>query len=1151
MKRIGLCVLFGFFAFALAGATAWAQATTAEISGTVKDPSGAVLPGVEVTVTQTATGAKRSTVTNETGNYVLASLPLGPYMLEAALAGFKSYVQTGIVLQVDASPVINIVLQVGQVSEQVEVSADAALVETRTTAIGSVVTNQQVAEIPLNGRDPHELIFLAGMANYPGAGSYNSIRNYPTVVVSVAGGNGDGVSYLLDGSIWQDPYNSLSLPLPFPDALQEFKVETSAMPAQYGFHATATVNAVTKSGTNDFHGDLFEFVRNGDLNARDAFAVKRDSLKRNQFGGVIGGPIKKDKLFFFGGYQRTSLRSDGVQNTAFIPTPDALNGDFTGLASPTCNSGKQITLPASLGFVNNRISPSALNPVAVNVAKTFPVSNNPCGRTLYGQVANQDEDLVTAKIDYTISPKHSIFGRYMLGRLNTGSTYDGTNPLSINVYGYQDFDYGVNVGSTYLIGNNIVNSLRIAANRTNIVKLPDNYKSWNAFGANVSPLAGNVIAISTNNAAFTIGGGAASPGAQHNGPMPSIVEDLSWIKGSHQFGFGGAIYQQRLNYWSGVNAVGTATFDGSRTNSACDPRTDPKNCAGLILADFMLGLPVTFNQGTIYGFYTRQFYDSLYAQDNWKVTPRLTLNYGLRWEPYLAPYNNRGENEHFDFSLFGQNAHSKVFTNAPAGLVFPGDPQYTSGKYINGPVWDKFFPRVGLAWDPEGKSRMTIRAGYGMYGDRAMMLAGTQVYFSSPFGNLLSAQGADLANPWASQGGNPIATLASLQGVGVYDHNIPFFPNGTYVNSNMQNFKPVYMNQWNLSIQRQIGQDWLLTANYIGNNTIHMISGENVNPAVYIPGQGDANGNCTLNGQLVPYTVRPGTDCSTVANQQSRRVLSLQYPVQGCRGTNPCQYYAGIGTIDDGGTASYEGLYLSAQKRLSRGISAQANYTWSHCISDPYNENPTANGVAPSFNRRLFRSNCVGIDVRHLFSLNLVATTPKFSNTALRILGSNWQVAPILQIKSAQFFSVFAGTDRALSTVMNQPVNLVGNPYPSHQTANHWIDSSAFVAAAPGTYGNLGYNNLKGPGVFQLNMALSRTFPITEGKTVQLRAEAFNLPNHVNLFAPGAAPNAGQKGANVNLTAPNFGQITNDISGNNGLTAGDYRVIQLVMKFVF
>jgi len=947
----------------------------------------------------------------------------------------------------------------------------------------------------------------------------------------VAGGNGDGVSYLLDGSIWQDPYNSLSMPLPFPDALQEFKVETSAMPAQYGFHATATVNAVTKSGSNEFHGDLFEFVRNAIFNARDAFAAERDTYKRNQFGGVIGGPIKKDKLFFFGGYQRTSLRSDGIQNTAFIPTPAALNGDFTALASPACNNGRLINdtglLPASLGFVDNKISPSLLNPVAVNIAKTFPVTNHPCGRTLYGRVADQDEDLVTAKIDYTISPKHSIFGRFMLGNLYTTSTYDGRNPLSINTYGYKDYDYGFNLGSTYLIGNNMVNSLRIAANRTNIAKLNDNYRSWASFGANVSPLAGNMIGINAVGA-FTFGAGNASPGAQHNGPMPSVIEDLSWIKGSHQFGFGGAIYQQRLNYWSGTNGVGTAMFDGSTT--------------GLVLGDFMMGRPLTFNQGTVYGFYTRQFYDSLYGQDNWKVTPRLTLNYGLRWEPYLAPYNNRGENEHFAPALFTQNVHSKVFTNAPAGLVFPGDPQYTSGKYINGPVWDKFFPRVGLAWDPEGKGNMTIRAAYGMYGDRAMMLAGTAMYFSAPFGNTVSVQGANLTDPWAGQpGGNPLPSLAALQGVGVYSHDINFPLFGTYVTTPMQNFHPVYMNQWNLSVQRQIGQDWLLTANYAGNSTIHMISSENINPAVYV-----YNGTnvCTLLNGITITGPAGGALCSTVANQQSRRVLSLQNAAQG-------QFYSSIGFIDDGGTASYEGLFLSAQKRMSRGLSAQVNYTWSHCISDVYQDNPGSGGVAPPNNRRQFRSNCLGIDWRQLFGLNLVATTPQFSNPALRILGSKWQVAPILSIRSAQFFSVYAGTDRALTTVLNQPPDLV-NPnaiYPKRQTASNWINASAFAPAAPGTYGNLGHNSMKGPGTFQLNLALSRNFTITEHQTIQLRAEAFNLPNHVNLSIPGLMSN--NRGGNLTLTAPNFGQITNDISGNSGLLPGDYRVIQFALKLMF
>src|SRR6266581_2607896 len=331
----------------------WAQ-STAQVSGTVKDQSGAVLPGVEVTITQTATGLARSIVTNETGSYALTNLPVGPYRIEASLPGFRTYVQTGIVLQVNSNPVINASLEVGQVAEQVEVQADAALVETRSTGVGQVIDNVRVLELPLNvrvlelplnGRQAVDLILLSGAAISGGAQATN--RNYPTQSISVAGGLNNGLTYLLDGGTHNDPFNNLNLPLPFPDALQEFKVETSAVPAQYGQHSAGAINAVTKSGTNDFHGDLFEFVRNGILNARNAFALKRDELKRNQFGGVLGGPIVENKLFFFGGYQGTYERTTPTDQRSFVPTPRMLAGDFTVIASPACVSGgRQITLRA-------------------------------------------------------------------------------------------------------------------------------------------------------------------------------------------------------------------------------------------------------------------------------------------------------------------------------------------------------------------------------------------------------------------------------------------------------------------------------------------------------------------------------------------------------------------------------------------------------------------------------------------------------------------------------------------------------------------------------------------------------------------------------------------------------------------------------------
>ena len=1003
---------------------------TAQISGSVRDASGSSVPDATIKVTQTATGATRTVSSGTDGGYVLPNLPIGPYLFEVTKDGFNKYVQTGIVLQVNTSPTVDVALQTGSISTQVSVEAQALQVETHTNSIGQVVDNARIMEMPLNGRDVHQLIFLAGMANFPGTAGLNSVRNYPTVVVTVAGGTPDAVAYNLDGVVHQDPYNNLSLPLPFPDAVQEFKVEWNAIPPQYGYHSTATVNTITKSGTNQFHGDLFEFLRNRDLNANDYFnnalGKPRDTLKRNQFGGTVGGPIRKDKLFFFGGYQRTSLRSDGTQQTAFIPTVAMTNGDFSSIKTP---------LPASLGFTaNNQISKGLLNTVALNIMQTMPSTTDPSGRVPFALVSNSDEDLYVAKVDYQINSQQSFFGRILSAKLNQSSTFDGKNPLSINNYGINDLDYGLALGHTFVITPNVVNSLHVGVNRTNVAKLNDNYKSFADLGANVSPLAGNIISLTAGTGFFTIGGPAAAPGISHNGPLWSIGDDVNWVKGSHQIGFGGSFYHQQLNYWSGggVNASGAATFDGSVSGNA--------------LVDFMLGRTSTANgwsQGTLYGFYSRQTYQALYVQDSWKVSSRLTLNYGVRWEPYTAVSQQSSHQDlHFDPALFTQNVRSSYYQNAPAGLVFSGDPQYACGNSFNCPKWNKFFPRVGLAWDPMGNGRMTIRAAYGMLGDRMSMLSLSQEQFGAPFGSTISVPGANLSNPWSNFAGgaggllpaghNPLAILAAQSGFGFAAPNVPFITAGSYVSSPLSNFKPTYMNQWNLSIQKQVGQSWLLAVNYLGNNTIHMVSETNVNPALFL-----GTGACTL--QVVSGTkVVPQSfpNCSS-ANANFRRPLYIQNPLLG-------QYYAGIGQVDDGGTATYQGLNLSARKQLSKGINALANYTWSHCISDQWAQNPTAgNGNSIPGNRREWRSNCLGLDVRQVFQFSMVATTPKFSGKLLRMLASDWQFAPNLEIKSAQFFTVVAGTDRAETTITNQtPDQLLANSVssqPNHPRSFGWL----------------------------------------------------------------------------------------------------------------
>jgi hypothetical protein len=1118
-RTFAAALLFGAF---LCGLPLLAQ-STAQISGVVKDETGAGIPGAEVRVTHTSTGAVRSISTEANGSYVLTNLAIGAYTLQASKMGFSTAVESGIVLQVDANPTVDVALKIGAVNEQVNVEANALQVETHSSGVGQVVDNVRVAEMPLNGRNPLELVLLTGMASLPGPGAINNVRNYPTVVISVAGSQGGNTAmYLLDGAIHEDPYNNLTLPLPFPDALQEFKVETSALPAQYGYHSGSVVNAVTKSGTNDFHGDLFEFLRNGDFNARDFFAPKRDTLKRNQFGGVAGGHIIRDKLFFFGGYQRTTQRSDPNSLTAFVPTANMLAGDFTAVASAACQGGKAITLNPAQGFNANKISTSLLNPVALNIVKTMPISPDPCGRTIYGYDAGLDEDLIVGRIDYQKSEKHSIFGRYNAGHLNNASTYDGHNPLSINNYGVHDLNYAIALGDTYLISSTMVNSFRIAASRTNVVKIPDAYKSLADFGSNFTPIGGSIINLTVAGVGggFAIGSTASVPGEAHTGPNASITDDLSWVKGSHQFGFGGNIYKRIMNYESGVNAVGSTTFNGTVT--------------GLGLADFLIGNAVSFSQGTNYGMYLYQYYASLYAQDTWKLTPHLTLNYGLRWEPYLSNINKFGQLDHFDPGLYSAGFHSSIFPNAPAGLAFAGDPQYKCANGYNCSDYNKFFPRVGVVIDPKGDGKMTIRASYGMFGDRLHQFFPNQMGFGPPFGKNISVSNVNLSNPWANYpGGNAIPYLVNCSPVGHARHDCTFPTAGAYVQFNLQDYKPMYTNQWNLSIQRQFG-DWLLSANYIGNTSIHLGTSENINQATFL-----GLGPCTLNvvqGGAVVQQNFP--TCSTTGNQNQRRLLYMQNPLAG-------QYYAGIGAYDPGGTGSYNGLYLQANKRLSHNVTLNTNYTWSHCISDLYDQQTGSGGLSPLI-REKGRGNCAGADLRHSFVLNLVAQSPRFSSTWLRWIASDWQIAPILILRSGSYFSIVPGTDRALTTAPSQTVNLV-NPsliFPAQQTVNQWLTpstSGAFALPALGTSGNLGLNNVEGPGMVQLNVALSRTFHVWgEKRTLQFRADFFNLINHLNPSNPVS-----------NFSSSTFGQVLSDISGNSGLDAGDPRIVEFATKFVF
>ena len=1111
-----------FWALLLTAAAMWAQGT-AQINGTVKDAAGLGVPGAEIKATQTATGAVRTVTSSSDGAYVLQNLPIGPYMLEVTRAGFSKYVQTGIVLQVDGNPTVDAALKVGAVTEQVTVQADAALVETHSTGVGTVVDNQRVLEMPLNGRNVTELIYLAGLSTIGGAngGFLNSNRNYPTVMISVTGGVANWIQFNWDGAGHNDAYNSLNLPLAFPDALQEFKVESSALPAQYGQHASANVNVVTKSGGNEFHGDGFEFLRNNDFNARDSFALSRDPIKRNQWGGTVGGRIIRNKLFFFAGYQNTILHTTPSSIFTYIPTTAMLAGDFTTFASPACNNGKQLNASAASGFVGNKISPSRFDPAAVKIASILPTgSTDPCGKVAYSLPFGQNEKMVVGRVDWQQSDKHSLYFRPFATNLALPATYDGKNAITANSYKKNYRVFAVALGDTYLFGSNIVNAFHLGANRSEATTTPDNFYSWLQLGVN-APYQGTI------NPRFTVTGGngySFNTGAavvnDNGGPSFNINDDVSWVRGTHQFGFGGAYNHTLLNYASATNSGGTFAFNGTATG-------------GLGWADFMLGQAATWKQGNFQTYlYNRQNYVSLYAQDSWKVTSRLTVNYGVRWEPFFAFSNKNGYFDHFDPALFAANVHSTLYPNAPAGIIFPGDPQWApGGNKIANNRYGTLLPRLGVVWDPRGNGKTSVRASIGMFTDRGALYSMSAMAQDSPYGTAIQLTNAQLSNPWANYpGGNPLPYVLSKTST--------FAPFGSFITDNF-NWKPTWVNQFNLSIQHQFGDNWLVTANYVGNTTSHLITEGQINASQFL-----GLSACTING--VNYAV-----CSTTANTSQRRLLNLQNPAQG-------QYYGIISTTDDGGTASYNALFFQAQKRLGHGVTILSNYTWSHCISDLWNGNPGNNGASAvtPLNRRNDRGNCNLSDQRQLLNLSIVATTPKFTNRALRILASDWQVAPIVKIKSAQFYTVGIGTvDQALNGEGGQRATIVPgvSPYVTNRNACTntpciaWGNPAAFALPALGTLGNVSNFAEKGPGVFQFDLSLSRTFPVWgEHRTLQIRAEAFNLPNHLNPAAPGGT-----------VGTPTSFNITSDISGTSGLQGatglqdGDYRVIQLAAKFVF
>ena len=1092
-------LLYVIFVCVVNCGSAWGQAT-AQISGSVKDQSGAVLPGVEIVATQTDTGIARTTVSNETGSYVLPNLPLGPYRIEASLPGFRTYVQTGIVLQVNSNPELNIQLAVGQVSEQVEVQANAALVETRNSGVGQVIENQRILELPLNGRQVTDLITLSGAAVQTVQQTVDKNRSTPGAApVSVAGGFISGTVYLLDGAVHNDPWNNLNLPLPFPDALQEFKVETGALSAQYGLYSGASVTSVTKSGTNDLHGDLFEFVRNDLFNARNYFANKGSTLKRNQFGGTLGGPLVRNKLFFFGGYQGTTLRQDPANQKGFVPTAAMLAGDFTAVSSPSCNSGRQISLKAP--FINNRVDPALFSKAAVTISNKLPQTSDPCGLVTFGVKSISNEGEYVGRLDYQRNDKNALFGRFLIDKFKQPVPYSfDQNLLNTTFVGLDDLVQAYAFGDTYLISPNTINSFRVAVNRSSVVRSGPGFFSAGDLGIPAYSYNEKQLHLSVT--------GGPSLGliyGPNNTTTYQAGDDASLIRGRHQFAVGANLAHWRNNLNSNAFSSGNYTFTGQET--------------GMGMADFLTGKLTQLMQAAPNTTYMSQWYFGIYGGDAWKATPRLTVNYGLRWEPFFPQVLRNGIISTFDEQKYAAKVKTSVFNNAPYGFAYPGDPGFPGSSCRPSGIclaqgmerqWKNVAPRLGLAWDPRGDGRTSIRASYSLGYD--LLTAGFfNTFISPPWSSsiIVASPPGGFDNPWLGYpGGNPFPPPK-------INANAVFVPNGNYFVV-QQNARSTSRHSWNFSVQKQVGNDSLVSISYLGNHAVHVWGSRELNPGIFIPA-----GPCTLGG----VTYNP---CSTTGNRDARRRLALTYPNVG--GTT----IAFLDQYEPQGTQSYEGLLLNVQRRPVRGVTVGGNYTWSHCISDFADQSggggtPGATYLDPN-NRHFDRGNCAS-DKRHIFNFTGLVETPRFANNLLRNVGSGWRLSGIYSRSTGTFLTIVSGVDRELNGVQNQrPLQILGNPYGA-KTLTNYLNPGAFTLPDLGSLGNMGPSTIQGPSQWNFDMALSRIFNVRESKKIEVRVEAFNVTNSLRPGNP-----------ITTLNSAIFGQIN---------TSGDPRIMQFALKYAF
>jgi hypothetical protein len=1091
------------------------------IAGAVTDATDAIVPGVRITALDEHTNLSRTVQSNAQGGYRLNSLQPSLYTITVEAPGFQKYVQQHVELLADQTLTLNVRLQVGQLSDTVTVEGGAPQVDTMTGTLRQVIDQARLVELPLNGRNAATLTTLvAGAVSAPSNGAFQSSTfgnqavggQAAAVTVSTNGSSQTALNYQLDGGDNMDQYTNVNQPFPMPDSLLEFSVQTSDYSAQYGQNSGAIVNVVTRSGTNQFHGGAFEFVRNSVFNARNWAAPSRDQIKRNQFGGTLGGPIRipgfyngKDRTFFFFGHQSTRFRYVSSGGQGYVPTTANLTGDFSAMLdakNPANPLGRAITITDPLTnapFPGNTIPTNRFDAAAIGTAKLLPAATSANGLVRYtSPFAPQDFKEETIRVDHAISSKDRLMGRYFLDIFDNPAIY---TPGNVLVYrdGQPNRSQNLAVQELHIFNPAVLNDARFTFSRVNGRQVPpSNSPELSDLGVNLfqPENAPKVIEGVSVTGLFSFGDHAFGGFVRNNYVW---YDDVKIVKGRHSIGLGGLVQYAQLDVDNNFKRFGSFTFSGDTT--------------GYALADFFLGSVRSFSQGSGEFQNDRNTFVNLYVQDSIRLTRRFTLSLGLRYEPY-TPWNEiHGRLEAFSPQDFAAKRVSTEYVNAPYGLTFPGDAGFPS----RGTTGDNnnLAPRLGFGWDPFGNSKTSIRGGVGAFYDSRVISQLTQnTVDNNPFSPSLSLTSpvGPYSDPYRGLSSHPPFPFPAPK-----DFVFPLPISALVFDPSTHFIVPVTYN-WNLTVERQLAPNWLLRTAYVGSRGLHLRRDEQLNPVLYTPGGPAPYGNPSL-----------------AAN--SRRLFTPGL--------------ASIGMETQTGSQKYHSLQATLERRFSKGLTILASYTWSKSLDDlPPSQTLQANGSG-SFSEPIYVSGFSRFeygpsifDRTHRLVLSYVWQTPRLQETPWYVkqtLGG-WQLSGILTAQTGDAFTVYAGTDRSATNGKDRAV-VVGTlgggdaclgaaPCLTGFNPNAFAAPLAAVgttadtyAAYPFKYGNAGKGGVRGPGAFNWDIGIAKDFPLRESLVLQFRGEFFNAFNHVNYSDPVSTISSAGFGSTRSAADPRIGQL--------------------------